>query len=149
MTEEEQRLLEAYLVHSGEIAGESEFDHWYRETRTPDEDGEAEYEAVLAEAKAFALGWKVATAAAEPAGPTPDRHYHVIGYRSPKAPNRRINLVPVTLTDGYSSRRAANLAAGRLGESVTRVWLCEGGSCSMVTAGRRQGGASPGEKSGR
>ena len=54
MTADEETILKAYLGRTGAIA-EDDFEEWYRQ-RHESEEGEAEFKATLAEAKAFAMG---------------------------------------------------------------------------------------------
>ena len=55
MTDIEERTLKCYLLHTGAIGDESEFEGWYQQ-RHQGPEAEQEYKATLAEAKAWLEG---------------------------------------------------------------------------------------------
>ena len=55
MTDIEERTLKCYLLHTGAIGDESEFEGWYQQ-RHQGPEAEQEYKVTLAEAKAWLEG---------------------------------------------------------------------------------------------
>ena len=57
MTDLEERTLKCYLIHTGVIADDLEFENWYGH-RHQGMTGETEYKSVLGEANAWLTGWR-------------------------------------------------------------------------------------------